>query len=275
MARQHSFILPSGVKMTVRELTGKDQGTITKEGSAGDPSTFNQMLSDCSITLGDKSNVIKTDIENMLSNDRKYALVELRQFSLRYKEEFNFSYEWPIKGGKKETHDYSVIFTRDSFTFDPYKWVKNHMDKMSDEEKELMSDHYPEMYDSYSDMLSENLEQDYETEDGLLIKWNCSTGKQEEKFNGVSKSLRDINLPIRMREPKEMRAKSDGSGVVPMKWNFDDEGIYEVEKFRKTMRETEGYIDTYLTIEHQEDPSKQARVDLVATIDFFFPSQAI
>ena len=38
MAREHKFILPSGVACKVRALKGKDQGTITKQEKQGDPS---------------------------------------------------------------------------------------------------------------------------------------------------------------------------------------------------------------------------------------------
>ena len=49
---EKEFILPSGVKMCVRELKGRDQGTLTRQGGNGSDK-FNQMLYDCTIRLGD------------------------------------------------------------------------------------------------------------------------------------------------------------------------------------------------------------------------------
>lgn len=277
MARERSFILPSGVKMTVRELTGKDQGTITKEDTIGKTSSFNQMLADCTRSIGDNTNVSRSDIEKMLSNDRKNALVELRQFSLRYKETFDFNYEWPLKNGMKETQECSVIFDRETFKPTPYIWVRKAMEELSEDQIEELNNtkmYYPELYTSYEEMLADNLEREFFTDEGVRVLWNCCTGKQEEAFSEVEKKLRDVNLPIRMRNPKKMLVSKDNS-TVPIKWDFESESLYDVENFRKEMRSVEGYIDTVLTIQHETDNTRQQRVDLVSTIDFFFPSQAI
>ena len=278
MAREHSFVLPSGVLMKVRALNGGDQGTITKQDTIGKIDTFNQMLADCTLQLGSKTTVTKNDIERMLVNDRKYALVELRQFSLRYKEEFNFNYEWPITGGKKENQAYSVVFSRESFDIIPFSWTRKFIESLSEEElKELEKSkkHYPEIYNDYEDMLRANLEQTFITEEGLQIRWKLLDCLQETKFQDVSSSLKDVNLPILMRDPKVVLKSATDSKETLTSWDIRRADIIDIEAFRTEMRNVEGFIDTFLTIQNQTNASKNARVDLLGTVDFFFPSQAI
>lgn len=283
MARTHVFVLPSGVEMEVRALLGKDQGTITKKDTIGDIDPFNQMLADCIVRLGDKTSasITRKDVENMLINDRKYALVELRQFSLRYKEVFKFNYEWPLdKNGNKEVQAYEAIFTRENFPMTPYIWVREAIEKMSTEDQQALIDnkrYFPVLFESYAEMLQKNAIQTFVTEDGVAtIEWEVGSCKHELLFVKADKSIQDINMPIRMRNPQVVLTNvNDKNDKVRTSWNFDNFELYDVEQFRMKMRETEGYIDTFLTIEHQKNPAKTVRVDLVSTVDFFFPSQAI
>lgn len=277
MAKEHKFVLPSGVEMVVRSLTGKDQGTITKQNDSTATDKFNQMLADCTISIGNDSNITKKNIERMLEKDRKYALVELRQFSLRYKDVFKFNYEWPITGGKKEIQPYEVSFSRDSFPVVAYKWVRDRVDSIKKENPDYNAIEFPVMYESYKDMLDENLIQHFFTEDGQKVEWNICTCEDEARFSGLRKQDLDINVHLKMRNPKVVLVGTytQDNKEIKHSWNFDNADIYDVEAFRTKYKEIEADIDTSLTIQHQTDSNRVARVDLIGTIDFFFPSQAI
>lgn len=278
MAREHEFVLPSGVKCKVRSLKGKDQGTITKQDKVGDVTVFNKMLSDCILALGDKTLVTEKDVSRMLINDRKFALVELRQFSLRYKEIFEFDYEWPVeKSGKKEVSKHKIQFTDDNFPAKPYAWVAKKIAETSEEDMEIVKsngDKFPVMYESYKDMLENERTMIFETEDGDQIEWQCATGDDETAWANVSKSQLDVNVTLKMKNPKLLLSTKEG-GVAKVKYNIEEADIIDVEAFRKITKETEGDIDTFLTIKHPNNDSVRERIDLVGTVDFFFPSQAI
>jgi hypothetical protein len=276
MARTKKFVLPSGVGITVRSLKGKDQGTLTNQSNTNPNDAINEMLASCIIQLGDVTNVTVNDVEKMLTNDRKYALVELRQFSLRYMEVFSFTYDWAITGGKKQSQEFDVTFNRDSFSIIPYVWVSDHIKTLDKEEQELLLSEktfYPEMYESYDEMLNEQKQRVFKTDEGEVIVWQVCDGLQEAIFSKVSKSLMDANLHIKMRKPKVAINGVISNAIVD--WNYKEAEIFDTENFRREMRKTEGLIDTMLTIKNDENPNLESRVDLISTIDFFFPSQAI
>ncbi len=263
MARELSFVLPSGVEMVVRSLRGSEQETITTQGVDMNDA-FNQMLADCTIRLGDNNNVNRNDIERMLVNDRVYSLVKLRQFSLNFQDTFEFSYEWPVReDGVKETTEHEIAFNQESFPVIPYLWMKDN----------VVNGEFVKMYESYSEMIEANGTHSFEDCDGNVVTFSLLTGATEKQFSNVAKKLQNANLPLRMRSPKYIMVGKDGN-KVPFTWDPSKADILDTEKFRKKIKEIEGSVDTMLTIEHPTR-KEQVRVNLIATVDFFFPSQAI
>lgn len=167
--RIKSSVTPSGVPFSVRSLSGYDQNTISKKND-NPGEQFNKMLADCIITLGewsqDKGQIKNDKIEKLLSNDRKFILIVLRQHSLRYQPEFKFSYEFPMSGGNRDKQEHSANFTHENFPVVPYKWMRDKIQEIINQNKkieELSSEEMQELidniYETHNTPETENLKE--------------------------------------------------------------------------------------------------------------------
>lgn len=275
-------VLPSGVEFEVRNLRGSDQEDLTRAKTLRDGSGFATMLASALLRLGDNTNVTVNDVDRMLSNDRKYALIALRQHTLRYQKFFNFSYEWPLRAGQtaKELEQHSVEFTEESFPKIPYLWVRERIALLKSEalEKQELYDgsKYPVIYTNYGEMLAVHKEQNFTLqESGLTIRWSLLTGEQENKFGKIDPEVVHSNTMLTMREPKIVLQNQVEKKETLTGWNHSAADLLDVEDFRTEIRNVEGSINSTITIQNKKDSSRTARVELLATTDFFFPSQAI
>lgn len=285
--RLFTGVLPSGVEIAVRNLTGGDQETLTASKNTRNGSGFNKMLAGAIERLGDLEGAAITErtIERMLSNDRKDALVMVRQHSLKFQEYFEFAYDWPIEGNRKQLQQFSVKFDDEDFARKPYFWVAEEMERLARQREaeggtsEPLTGFaaFPIMYESYNEMLEAQSTQRYKLpESEQMIEWSLLTGEVEKKYTKVAMDDRTSNTTLMMRSPKEiLTTDTDEPQAVLTGWSPARADILDVEGFRREIRRVEGHIDTILTIKNQADESRTARVDLVGTVDFFFPSQAI
>jgi hypothetical protein len=276
MATTFEGVLPSGVAIGLTSLTGADQGMITKQKNLSDNTAYFEMLAGRITHLGDKTNVNKNDVLRMLTNDRKDALVMLRQFSLEFQESFDFMYTWPIDKTTvvKHMEPYSVKFNDKDFKRIPYAWVADELARLAAAGTPFDGGPFtfPELYSSYSAMLVANSEQHYAMpKSGEVVQWELLTGEQEKKFGKLSKADVDSNTMLAMRVPKLVLGDADKTLTS---WSPQRAVIMDTEGFRKEIRRVEGLIDTVLSISNEKD-GREARIDLVTTPDFFFPSQAI
>lgn len=299
--RTHESVTPSGVAFTVRNLTGFDQNTLSKK-SDNPSKQFNKMLADCMEQLGtlNGDSIKVEDVENLLSNDRKFILVVLRQFSLKYQKEFSFKYEWPVTGSgskkDKEVQECSFNFTHENFPVIPYVWMRDAIEVIrrdnqvliekgeEDNVKEIPDGHtvkFPILFASYDQMLAANsIHKGKFPESGMDYEFALLDGKVENKWAPTLSKEENIriNMMIEMHQPKVMyKAKKDGDKDI--KTTFDpgskSADLIDCEHIRKHIKEVEGTIDTSIVIQHEKDPGKSKRVDLITLVDFFFPSQAL
>ena len=82
-----------------------------------------------------------------------------------------------------------------------------------------------------------------------------------------------VNMMIEMRKTKII-FKQNGKLSSGM-FETSNADILDVEQIRELMKDVEGTVDTSFVIQHQTDPTRKERVDLITLIDFFFPSRAI
>jgi hypothetical protein len=282
-------VTPSGVAFSVRALTGYDQNTISKKNdNPGDQ--FNKMIMDCLMSLGTLSkDMIKIQhVEKLLTNDRKFILVTLRQFSLKFQKEFKFKFEWPLRKGSKvkEVEEREVTFDEKSFPIVPYKWM---IDKISaigieNETVELETDkkaipdgfafNYPVLYESYDQMLAENkIVKGTFPEGGANYQFELLDAAKEKVWSPVLSNEDDIvvNMMIEMHSPKiEMKTKDGGALLTKFEPGSVNSDILDVEHIRKHIKDVEGAVDTSLTIQHFTDVTRVKRVDLVTLVDFSF-----
>jgi hypothetical protein len=263
------FVFPSGVECEIEGLMGEHQRMLTEGDNAKNSKGINLILKDRFKRIGEKTNITEADIKRLLSADRKYALVRLRQLSLNFQKEFKFSYEFPTEGGRKEKFQYSIEFDENDFVTRPYGWVQAAIAKAKKEGVEAVSEGFPKLFDSYSE-LEEYREQEFKLPiTGQVVKWQLLDGNTEEMVSKIDKKKLSSHTAIQLRKPRVQ----DGEQLVNL--NLDKLPLADIEALREHMLyEVEANVETDIEIKHKDDELRSARVDLVATPAFFFPSMA-
>jgi hypothetical protein len=109
------FTLPSGSEVELREMTGAEESLLTNRRLMKDGEAVNQVLKNCLVRLGDKTEVTAKDVLDLLSGDRLFVLVKLRQIS--FGEEVDLSLTCPNKDCGETTE---VQITLDELEVTPY-----------------------------------------------------------------------------------------------------------------------------------------------------------
>ena len=78
----YTFTLPSGHEIELREMTGVEEELLTNQRLIRSGDAVNQVRRNCIIRIGENENVNANDVLDMLSGDRLFVLVKLRQISL-------------------------------------------------------------------------------------------------------------------------------------------------------------------------------------------------
>lgn len=78
----HIFELPSGVEVELREMTGAEEELLTNQRLIRTGDAVNQVLKNCIVRLGENEEPSVKDVLDLLSGDRLFILVKLRQVSL-------------------------------------------------------------------------------------------------------------------------------------------------------------------------------------------------
>lgn len=283
MERIKKSVTPSGVEFSVRNLIGKDQDLLTRAQDDGDSNSLNLMLYGALRSLGEKdqSKITIKDVESMLSNDRKFILVTIREHTLGYKKVFDFNFEWPLRKGSKEKEivAYQVNFTPENFPVKPFYWVAEEIARLQAENKEYKADGhinlFPIMYSSYAQMLTERRLIKGTFPSGGEYQWNLLDGEMEKKYSKVEMV---INTMLEMRGIKLPFVNgTDDNGkpkIALIMYDTANADIMDLEHLRTEIRQKEGTVDTFLTIQNPDNVRSQ-RVDLISLPVFFFPSQAI
>ena len=77
----YTFTLPSGIEAELREMTGAEESLLTNRRLMKDGEGINQVIRNCLVRLGDKTELAPKDMLDLLSGDRLFLLVRLRQIS--------------------------------------------------------------------------------------------------------------------------------------------------------------------------------------------------
>jgi hypothetical protein len=78
----HTFELPSGIEIELKEMTGAEEELLTNQRLIRSGDAINQVLCNCLVRIGEKTDPTVNDVLDLLSGDRLFALVRLRQISL-------------------------------------------------------------------------------------------------------------------------------------------------------------------------------------------------
>jgi hypothetical protein len=78
----YTFTLPSGQEVELVELTGREEELLTNQRLIKTGDAINQVLLNCIKRIGENKSPTMEDILNLLSGERLFILVKLRQISL-------------------------------------------------------------------------------------------------------------------------------------------------------------------------------------------------
>ncbi len=78
----YTFQLPSGDEIELREMTGAEEEILTNQRLIRSGDAVNQALANCTLRIGESDEIGSRVILDMLSGDRLFTLVKLRQISL-------------------------------------------------------------------------------------------------------------------------------------------------------------------------------------------------
>lgn len=293
--RKRGFhVLPSGIEIELQALKGKHQEDISINDESKRREAIDTMLYECLVSIGDNKNLTLKDIQAMLSEDRKEALMALRQLSNNNNPNFRFKYEFPTQHGKRLEDTYEVIFDKEDFPKKPYSWVLEEMKKqhianndmaddtvLSDDEIDAViktNDKFPIMFTDYSEILSTYGKQRLVLPDsGLTIVYNLLDGKTESNYTKNLKSNKiSSHTYISMRDAKYLQPEKLEEGKeIPIILPLGELSIEDIEFLRGEMRKIEADIHTTVVVQYKSDASIQAQVNLIATPAFFFPSLAV
>lgn len=257
----HTFKLCSGVEMEVSEWTGKHQRILTqKRKGKSHEDNLHEIMADVTVRVGSKRDITPEFIANMLDCDRKLALVETRQFTMSHEPSFTFKFEYTSDetGNKCE-----YIHEED---LPEGKFPSKKLQKLN-EAGELVDVQYTE----YN-----------EIEKDVFITLPRSQKQVRFTMLAAASTIdrKDVSshTPIKQRRPVYFyKAEKD---TVPVGLNLDDLSYQDIEYLRKAIKDFEGACHTEIQFAHPEADMKQGKdkevtINVLGSVAFFFPSQAL
>lgn len=256
MTATHTFKLLTGVEAEVKEITGKEQEILSRTVKGENHATkLNLMLASLLVRVGDVHVITPEFVSNMLTEDRRYALVVARQFSMNFETEFKFGWEYEGANGGTEGLEKSVKLPEGGFPHRPYK---------------AQWEVYPEP-ESEDRWIFLTL-----PKSGLQVKWRLLDGRGEAI--GAAKKENEISTKTmyEMRRCQYFDKNAGNEGV----WIMLDTtkiGMSDLAVITGSFKEHEGKVDTEVQFEHpnaDQLPTHKRKVivDLVGMVNFFYPS---
>lgn len=264
----HIFKLISGVECEVKPFIGKHQRILTEKKGGNITDALNEVLRDVIVRIGTEQNITPDLIKSLLSNDRKKILVETRQFSMDFEPKFEFNYDYKDSKGAKIQLEQEIDLS-EGFNEVPLK-VPSKNDNGSMVILEAPYKEYSEIQRRFDLILPKS---------GKKISIGLLDGTGESIGINTPKNKRSSHTAIMMRIPKEYSTTKSGE-PIEIQLDLDNLPIKDIEYIRASIKEMEGSIDTEYMFEHPDADNmpqgqKEIVVDLVSTLAFFFPSEAI
>lgn len=264
------FTLVSGIEAEVTELFGKHQKILTTKNNMLTGKGVDLVLADCIVRLGSDTDITEAKVKKMLAADRKKALLEIRALSLEYDPTFRFDYEWEEADKTMSKFSYAVDFAEDQFKEDKYKTIQ-----MVDD-KDNPGQQVPTLVEIKCAELSELAEFKLVhitlPRSKKVVRFNLLDGEAEGRAAIIPASQRSSHTPLEVRRPQEViKEKEDGEKI----WgslNLDKLSFQDITYLRNQINELEGGIDSTLVIQHQAEPNREVKLDILTVPAFFFPS---
>jgi hypothetical protein len=260
--------LLSGVKAKINDLTGKEQEILSKQ----DNRSFNDKLNDVlASTVEYVGSLYKPKAEffnTMLSGDRKKLLVELRMYSMDNDPMFAFDYKYTDAKGNTATLPLEVPVTKE---------ITHIVDgeEVTEEVAGCNEKPYSFQVDEYSEVDQHRKVELTLPKSGKKVRYNLLDGKGEAIGANTPKLERSSHTQLKMRNVLELipDETKEGGGV----WTqcvLNNLPLRDIETIRSSIKENEGRVDT----EHrfkQPVTDEDVIIDILGTVAFFYPSEAI
>ena len=240
----------------VGQLLGKHQRLLTEKVAGkthGD--RLNAMLADVIVSVGSIQKPSPEFVAEMLSIDKKAALVEVRQFTMDFEDKFKFRYNYE-KDGQPLTHELEIDLKDGVF----------HVEQMDNDWTEGQPE--PE----YKDIVRER--EVILPKSGKRCQFVLLDGRGEAY--GMASKTKSSHTRLEMHKPKEW---VQGTATWK-KLDLDNLPLKDIEALREAINSVSGKVDTEIKFQHPNaddlpDEQKWVTVDLLGTIGFFFPSGAL
>ena len=253
----HSVTLLSGVTAEFKEFTGKHQEILSKNNKVPMNQRLDEILADIVVRVGSVHKPDITFIKSMLSADKKKLLVSARMESLDHEPTFNFDFEYEENGETKKLPLEVPLLTTDA---------------EGNEVVGFKESTYKFSFTEYSDVLSAKKVRVNLPKSGKVAEYTLLDGFGESRIPKNEEDL-SANTPLLMRNVCIIEKKESGA-EMPIQADLRALPIKDLEAIRASIRENEAKIDTEVRFTHPAT-GKPVVVDMLNTIAFFFPSQAI
>lgn len=129
----HAFELPSGIEAALRPITGNEESLLTDRRLMKNGAAVNQVLLNCLESLGGNDAPAMEDVLGLLSGDRLFLLVKLRQISFGDEVTLSLHCPDPYCG-----EDNPVEINLEDLTVTPYPAEREFRFKLPKSEKEVV-----------------------------------------------------------------------------------------------------------------------------------------
>lgn len=271
----HKFRLISGPICEVKEFTGRQQEILTGSNKTKDKSKFNASRTDrliASILVAVGSERLENFSEDkkmefvktLMAFDKKHIIIQARQFSMDFDPNFSFRYKWLDDLGNKQEETIDVLLPYDEEHF-PTTSMKNYNE--AGELEDVLCEEYYEVVEKSKVTITL-------PKSGEKVSYTMLDSIGENIIANVKAEDRHINKLLEARRPVKY---IDGT---PVSLNLRDLSFKDIEYLRKSIKDTEGDIDSIIMFEHPDAENragkdKTVELDIVSIEAFFFLSEAL
>ena len=247
------FKLLSGVQCETSKLIGAHQEYFTAPQYTDNGSGLNKCLSEVIVSLGSLKGITEEQAKQLLSQDRKQILMQLRDFSMSRHKDFKFNYKYKNTDGVEVIDEIVMPFDLKNFPGKDYGF-------QAEEYEEIWKGEFKEF--------------EFELIDAKLkVKWEPLRGEHESLALDVPRQKRSTHTLVKLRHPRYFHQKDKNKQGTWINLDLKKVSYDDLEDLKEEFGKKEGDQDTTMLFKNPETGRDEA-VDVTLLPAFFFPSQA-
>ena len=254
-------MMPSGFSITIREQSGEDEDKLSRLGDAKTSDNLQNFLSGIIVGNDDAEHVdaagkhkdtyTPSDIAAWKVNDKYYAVLKSRLFSLGKEVKFNYIFkDEPLPSSLPDGY----LFTEDLTIFDAdlanYKAIKDTLPATA-----IMP--YP---------LGKAMSREFQLTSKKEVKYNLLSSYGEKRMLDKSENDLSINDSLRIRE---LQWKQANGQWMPVE-NFRDFKSSEMQELRADIKKHDPQFSMRSTVTSPKTGNKET-FPIITLQDFFYP----